>query len=199
MPKPKLTDAVKPAAASGSAALPPADQQAPADNAGTPPAAVTAGNGGDAPRSATAGEADPEDSIDDDDDATPAAAAGDDKPDSGAGGAAADAKPAEQAKSLADFRAAFGHEQGSVFFADQVSYVDACTKHMATQAATIASQAKEIAELKKTNTTLASQLKGEDEPLLTGPKGTGTSKGGDAVSEFAASAEQRLAARSGKV
>lgn len=196
MPKVKLTSAVKPSAASGSTALPAADPQAGNVAPVTQPAAT--GNGGDAPRSGTAGEADPEDSIDDEDDAAPSGTSGDDKPDQGAGGKTAETKASSEPKSLADFRSAFGHEQGSIFYADQVSYTDACTTHMATQLATITSQAAEIAELKKTSTAYAAQLKGETEPLLTGPKGSGASQGGDSVSEFAASAEQRMAAKSGK-
>jgi hypothetical protein len=97
------------------------------------------------------------------------------------------------AKTLADFRSAFGLEQGSVFFSDQVPFVDACVKHMATQAATITAQATEIAALKKTGTELAAKLKGEDEPLSTGPKGSTTPATGDAaVSDFAKSVEARL-------
>jgi hypothetical protein len=98
------------------------------------------------------------------------------------------------AKTLADFRSAFGHEQGSVFFADQVPFVDACVKHMATQASTITAQATEIAALKKTGTDLAAKLKGEAEPLATGPKGDKAPATGDAaVSDFAKSVEARLA------
>lgn len=97
------------------------------------------------------------------------------------------------AKTLADFRSAFGHEQGSVFFADQVPFVDACVKHMATQTATITAQAAEIAALKKTGTELAAKLKGEAEPLATGPTGDKTPATGDAaVSDFAKSVEARL-------
>jgi hypothetical protein len=98
------------------------------------------------------------------------------------------------AKTLADFRSAFGHEQGSVFFADQVPFVDACVKHMASQAATITAQTAEIAALKKTGTELAAKLKGEAEPLATGPTGDKTPATGDAaVSDFAKSVEARLA------
>lgn len=98
------------------------------------------------------------------------------------------------AKTLADFRSAFGLEQGSVFFADQVPFVDACVKHMTAQAATITAQATEIAALKKTGTELASKLKGEDEPLGTGPKaGKAPATGDAAVSDFAKSVEARLA------
>lgn len=185
MVKPKLTDALKPAAASGAAALPPVDQQSTQEAPAAKPAAT--GNGGDAPRSDTAGEDAPADEAGD---ATPA----DDKKE-------LESKPAEASiggKTLADYRAAFGHAEGTLYFAEQTSFLDAGTKHMAAQAATNAAQAAKIAELQKTNTTLANQLKGEAEPLATGPQGKGTSKGVDAVAEFAASAEQRLAARSGK-
>jgi hypothetical protein len=96
------------------------------------------------------------------------------------------------ARTLADFRSAFGHEQGSVFFADQVPFVDACVKHMTAQAATITAQATEITALKKTGTELAAKLKGEDEPVVTGQHGNGSGSGADPISSFAASAEQRM-------
>jgi hypothetical protein len=65
---------------------------------------------------------------------------------------------------------------------------------MATQASTITAQATEIAALKKTGTDLAAKLKGEAEPLATGPKADSKPATGDAaVSDFAKSVEARLA------
>ena len=200
MTKPKLTSAVKSPAASGKAAQPAADQSA--AKTANPTTGATAGNGGDAPRSATADDADPDDSADDDDSAgDPAASASDsNKPDgkapaAGAAAPAAVTTDSTAPKSLADFRSAFGHELGSVFFADAVPFVDACVKHMATQQTTITAQAAKIAELSATGTSLADQLKGETDPIVTGDKGDAAATA-DPVGSFAASAEKRL--KSGK-
>lgn len=76
--------------------------------------------------------------------------------------------PAGSSKTVADFRAAFGHEQGSVFFVDGVSFEDACTTHMVTLNAKITSQAEEIAALKAVNADLAKEIHGERDPLELG-------------------------------
>jgi virulence-associated protein VapD len=104
---------------------------------------------------------------------------------------AATAEPEAGSKTLADFRAAFGHEQGSVFFADQTPFEDACTAHMQTQAETIAAQQKQIDDLKQQNTELAKQVMGEADPVDTAA-GETTAAGSDEVSSFAEAQRKKL-------
>lgn len=89
---------------------------------------------------------------------------GDDGPESSAAGNAG--TPA--AGSLESFREAFGHEQGSVYFADETPFADACVSHIATLNETNASQATEIETLKAQNAELAKEVHGTKDPLELG-------------------------------
>jgi hypothetical protein len=172
MTKPKLTDAVK----QPSEKLPDPAQASPAASeagAGVVPAASVA-SGDKGSEEDSEGEAEQKPSEEPEE-----------KPEA--------ANPAVNPEA-ARFIAAFGEAQGCIFLVKGVSYVDACTQHMAAQAATITAQATEIAALKKTGSDLAAKLKGEAEPLATGPKGDKPPATGDAaVSDFAKSVEARLA------
>lgn len=103
------------------------------------------------------------------------------------GDADAPKKP-DAEKSLADFRSAFGHSEGSVFFVDNTPFVNACQSTMQSQAATIAEQAKQIAELTALNQTMAQGIHGELDPLqLGGEDETSRATQQDGVGAFAAS------------
>lgn len=71
-------------------------------------------------------------------------------------------------KTVADFRSAFGTEQGSVYFTDGLSFSDACVKHMAAQQSAIEALQKQNAELKAQVGQLAKGVLGEAEPVRTG-------------------------------
>ena len=173
MTKPKLTDAVKPTSEKLPETAQPAASAGATGTGGTPeisPAASTEGDEGESEESEEAPEPTEKQAE------QPAAS-----------------QPVTN-PALAQYTSAFGETQGCVFFANGVSFADACTQHMASQAATITAQAAEIAALKKTGIDLASKLKGEDEPLATGPQGTKAPATGDAaVSDFAKSVGARLA------
>lgn len=94
------------------------------------------------------------------DEAEPDDTAGDPEPESESNAVEVSAE-----KTLDDFRAAFGREQGSVFFADQTPFVDACVAHMETLNATIKAQSEEIEQLKAQNADLAKEVHGEADPL----------------------------------
>lgn len=151
MTKPKLSDAIKPANAS----------TAPASAAAT---TAPAGSHSDQPPRPTGDKGSDDDSDDDDEpDASASGSNTGDGPAPAAPAAAATAPAAE--KTLADFRSAFGHETGSVFFADGTSFVDACVAHMDTQAKIIAAQAEQLATLQGHAEDLAATAHGREEPL----------------------------------
>lgn len=111
-----------------------------------------------------------------------------------AGGSSDGAAAAPAAKTLADYRAAFGHEQGSVLYADQVPFLDACVKHIEGLNGRISDLQATNEKLTQQNTLLASQIHGETTPVETGaetgadPKTTRLRETrGDARGEFAAS------------
>ena len=145
MPKPKMTDAVKPAAVAETSAPSAAESQA------TPPAAATT----EKPAKVDA-SSDPDDSDDSDDDTV--------DPGATAEPAKAESKPD---RTIAEYREAFGTEAGSVYFCDGVSFADACKAHMAKQQEALVAAQKERDEFKAKATEFAAQLKGENEPLNT--------------------------------
>lgn len=87
---------------------------------------------------------------------------------------------------LADYRQTFGRVDGSVLFADQIPFLDACMTH-------IAAQGKQIAELQAANTKLehqnaelAKEVHGEEDPIETGAEGgDAEASGGDPIASFA--------------
>lgn len=96
-------------------------------------------------------------------------------------------------KTLADFRSVFGHELGSVYWADQVDFTDACVKEIARQSTVIKTQGEQIISLEARVKDMTSKLAGEEDPLSTGPKGgTSSANEADPVSSFAAAAQERL-------
>lgn len=149
MAKPKLTDAIKPAATAE-----PSAKSEPVIDFG-------AGNVG---LDLKAGEklakvdasSDPDDADDSDDDTV--------DPGATAEPAKAESKPD---RTIAEYREAFGTEAGSVYFCDGVSFADACKAHMAKQQEALVAAQKERDEFKAKATEFAAQLKGEGEPLNT--------------------------------
>lgn len=182
MTKPKLSDAIK-SGSSSAAGTPKASSTGAASPAQTSPESA-----GETPSGPTGNDSsDPaaESSDDDDDDSDPASAATLTPPPD-AGNSPAAVTPAAD-KSLADYRSAFGHQQGSVYFADGTSFVDACVGHMATQATTIADQQKQIDDLTSLNKQLAARYAGADEPVQLGETDSTEAAGEDGVSRFASS------------
>lgn len=176
MTKPKLSDAVKPGANAG-------DTPAPA--AGKPETSAAATDTPKTPQGDKGGD------DDSDDDEPAASGSGSDTPDgpapAGSAAAATDSEDSEPAaKNLEDFRAAFGHEQGSVYYSDQTPFVDACVSHMEAQAKTIDTQATQIATLTGQAKDLASTAHGADEPLALNGEGDDTNATQDGVGAFAA-------------
>jgi len=149
MAKPKLTDALKPAATETATATKVAAESQTSTEATTPeaPAKVDA--------AADPDDADDDDSTDTESSAKPALPAAEAKPD----------------RTLAEYREAFGVEQGSVFWADGMSFADACKKHMAAQQEQLVAVTQERDQFKTKATELANELKGEKEPLNTAPAG----------------------------
>ncbi|GAB5444361.1 MAG: hypothetical protein Fues2KO_47100 [Fuerstiella sp.] len=176
MPKPKLSDAVTNENDAAETEASASEQQQASEAAASPEAGTAAGDDSTPESEATEAAGDPSDSSE-------AEASADES--------AATAEPEASAKTLADFRAAFGHEQGSVFFADQTPFEDACTAHMQTQAETIAAQQKQIDDLKQQNTELAQQVMGEADPVDTAA-GETTAAGSDEVSSFAEAQRKKL-------
>lgn len=144
MPKAKLTDAVK----SGQAAAEPAAKTEAATTAVVPPAADKAESDKDADADDSDADADADKAEDKAEDKETEAAA-----------------KSVDVNSLENFRAVFGKENGSVFFADKVDFGTACISHIATLNATIASQATKIGELEATAKGLATLVLGEAEPV----------------------------------
>ena len=146
MPKPKLTDAVKPAAV--------AETSAP-NSAVEKPAEVPAASTTEKPAKVDA-SSDPDDADDSDDDTV--------DPGATAEPVKTESKPD---RTIAEYREAFGVEAGSVYFCDGVSFADACKAHMAKQQEALVAAQKERDEFKAKATEFAAQLKGENEPLNT--------------------------------
>jgi hypothetical protein len=168
------------------------------DDAPSPAAAQTAADG--AGTGGTGGKADnASDDKSGDSDSDPEASSGtgtdNDKPTGGGTGAETTTAPAATGgtKSLADYRSAFGHEQGSVYFADGVDFTGACVSHIAVQGKAIADLQAENTQLKSTNKTLVKEVGGVADPIVTG-SGDGTAKTGTGskVDEYANVLESKL-------
>jgi len=162
MPKAKLTDVVKDAKTG-------ADAAAKTDATTADAAKLTAD------KAETEKDADADDTKDADDsdaDADKEADKADDKETEAA------AKPVD-VNSLENFRAVFGKENGSVYFADKVDFGTACISHIATLNATIASQATKIGDLEATAKGLGTLVLGEAEPVnvASADKAKGGTKG----------------------
>ena len=105
-------------------------------------------------------------------------------------------------RTLEDFRAAFGKEQGSVYFADGVAFADACVEHMAAQQKEIDELKAQNAELTEQNAALAKQVLGESEPVHTGGNGGRTvdakaanRTGSEGKAAYAAHLKEKLAGK----
>jgi len=184
MPKATLAEAVKSAAAAAKAAADAkaktAAASAKAAAAAKATAAETEADGAEKTDAAT--DADDSDADGDEQPAADDADSGDEKP--------AATKSAPARKSLADFRAAFGHVEGSVFFADGVSFSDAQATHSAAQAKQIDDLKAANAALTATIAPLAKMVHGEEEPVLTGDgskknSASASALGSDALADFA--------------
>ena len=145
--------------------------------------------------------------ADSDSDDEPAAAGGDDDDTTPTGKASdapagkADVAPAAAGtadRPLAAYRETFGHADGSVLFADQTPFVDACVAHIGTLNAQLATLTTANAELQESNATLAKAVHGERNPLELDAEDKaarkGTSAAADPVDAFAAAQRDKLAA-----
>lgn len=162
MTKPKLTDAVKPNAAQTSEQLPAQTSSAATVAASGDPAAAQPAQGdkggepsGEAEPAATPAASQPAATE------SAAAATSDTRADSGSG-------RSEIAPNLAAYKAAFGDVQGCVYFAEGISYTDACTKHISVLNGQVADLTSKLEEATATNAKLAKSVLGSDEPLKTG-------------------------------
>lgn len=181
MTKPKLSDAVtKPGSAATPTATPANTGAGTAADLGVDPGSSSGDGNAGKTDAGQADDADPD--AESDDDTDPAGAASDPPSTAPSSGAAAAPQNAE-GKTLADYRMTFGHEQGSVYWADATSFSDACAKHIAAQKTTIDQQATRIGELETENAQLAKQVHGEADPV---PTGAAKAPAADGVEAFAA-------------
>lgn len=176
MPKPKLSDAVH---SNNTSSKPKSDTAAESPESAKDPGGD--GNASDAPESSSDSDDDePESSSGDD----PEPAAGNQQP--VAGKPDSDNSPSAGEKTLADFRSAFGHEQGSVFFADQTPFVDACVAHIGAQSEQLEALQKENQQLRATAAQLGKQVHGEADPVETNGGDDVVQQQADGLSAYAA-------------